>query len=149
MLYFEDLEPGQSFELGSHTVSKEDILDFAHKYDPQPFHLDEEAAKLSLYGGLIASGWQSAAIYMRIFVQTMMAKAAGMGSPGIEDLRWKRPVRPGDTLTGKFTVIEKKPFRANIGLIRAENVLTNQDGKVVMTFVGQMLFARRPASESV
>lgn len=145
MLYFEDLEPGQSFDLGSHTVSKEDILDFARKYDPQSFHLDEEAAKSSLFGGLIASGWQSAAIYMRIFVQTMMAKAAGMGSPGIEDLRWKRPVRPGDTLTGKFTILEKKPFRANIGLIRADNVLTNQEGKVVMSFVGQMLFGKKPA----
>ncbi len=145
MLYFEDLEPGHSFDLGSYTVSKEDILEFAKKYDPQPFHLDEEAAKTSLYGGLIASGWQSAAIYMRIFVQTMMAKAAGMGSPGIDELRWKRPVRPGDTLTGKFTILEKKPFRGNIGLIRADNVLTNQEDKIVMSFVGQMLFAKKPA----
>ncbi len=144
MLYFEDLAPGMQYPLGSCVVTKEEILEFARRYDPQPFHVDEGAAAASMFGGLIASGWQTTALYMRLFVDSMVNRAAGMGSPGVEDLRWKRPVRPGDTLTGHFTILECRPFRGNVGLVRAQNELVNQEGKTVLSFVGLMLFGRRP-----
>jgi len=96
MLYFEDLEVGQKFELGKYQVTKEEIIRFAKEFDPQPFHIDEEAAKSSLYDSLIASGWHTNSIYMKLFVETMMAKAAGMGSPGLDELRWKKPVFPNE-----------------------------------------------------
>jgi len=144
MLYFEDFSPGQEYELGSYTLTREELLEFARKYDPQPFHIDEEQAKKSLFKELIASGWQTTAIYMKLFVESMMGRAAGMGSPGLDELRWKRPVRPGDVLSGTFRILECKPYRRNIGLVRADNILTNQEGKVVLAFVGLMLFQCRP-----
>lgn len=144
MLYFEDLKESMKFSLGTHTVSREEILEFAKKYDPQPFHIDEDAASKSHFGGLIASGWHTNAIYMKLFVESIMTKAHGRGSPGIEELRWKKPVRPGDTLSGEFTILEKKPFKGGMGLVRAENKLTNQNGQVVMSFVGLMLFQCAP-----
>lgn len=143
MLYFEDLEIGQKFELGSYQITKEEIIRFAKEFDPQPFHIDEEAAKSSLYGSLIASGWHTNSIYMKLFVASMMSKAYGMGSPGLDELRWKKPVFPNDTLSGLFTILEKKPFRGQLGLVKASNDLINQDGKVVLNFVGLMLFAKK------
>ena len=145
-LYFEDLFEGQSFELGSYTIEKAEILEFAKKYDPQPFHIDEAAAKNSIYGSLIASGWHTTAIYMKIFVGSLMDKVHMMGSPGIEDLRWKKPVLPGDTLSAVFTIREKKSFKGNLGLVRAYNEMKNQEGKVVMDFTGRMLFAKKLSS---
>ncbi|MCB1176012.1 MAG: MaoC family dehydratase [Leptospiraceae bacterium] len=143
MLYFDDISIGDSFELGSYTISREEIIEFANKYDPQPFHIDEEKAKVSIYGGIIASGWHTNAIYMKLFVDTMMNKAHGMGSPGLEELKWKKPVFPGDTLSGKFSIIDKKPFRGNLGIIIGKNELKNQKGEIVLTFVGKMLFLKK------
>ncbi|TGM01101.1 MaoC family dehydratase [Leptospira barantonii] len=143
MKYFDDLQVGEVFELGSYTLSKEEMLEFALKYDPQPFHIDEEKAKHSIYGELIASGWQSTAVYMKLFVDHLMNQAHGMGSPGLEELKWKRPVFAGDTLRGRFIILEKNKFRANLGLVMGKNELINQKDEVVMTFKGKMLFLKR------
>lgn len=144
MIYFEDIEVGHTFDLGRYTVTEEEILEFARKYDPQPFHVDPEAAKDSMFGGLIASGWHTASICMRLYVDTILNKSASMGSPGLDQLRWKRPVRPGDTLSGQFRVTECKPFRKGIGLVKGMAELNNQEDKLVMSFLGQGMFATRP-----
>src|SRR5579859_3157513 len=104
--YFEDFAVGHTLELGSYTITREEILAFARQFDPQPFHTDEEQAKASLYGGLIASGWHTASIFMRLLVDGLLNDTASMGSPGVDELRWLRPVRPGDTLRARFTVRE-------------------------------------------
>ncbi|EQA53430.1 MaoC family dehydratase [Leptospira kmetyi] len=146
MKYFDDLQVGEIFELGSYTLSKEEMLEFALKYDPQPFHIDEEKAKDSIYGELIASGWQSTAVYMKLFVDHLMNRAHGMGSPGLEELKWKRPVFAGDTLRGRFIILEKSKFRANLGLVMGKNELINQKDEIVMSFKGKMLFLKRENS---
>ncbi|MCB1169684.1 MAG: MaoC family dehydratase [Leptospiraceae bacterium] len=144
MIYYEDIEVGQAFELGSYTVTEEEILEFARKYDPQPFHIDPEAARDSMFGGLIASGWHTASICMRLYVDTILNRSASMGSPGLDQLRWKRPVRPGDTLTGRFRVTERRPFRKGIGLVKGMAELLNQEQKLVMSFLGQGMFGMKP-----
>src|SRR5690349_12743618 len=103
--YFEDFPEGYTVELGTFTLSPEDIIEFARKYDPQPMHTDPHAARASIYGGLIASGWQTATSYMRLLVDAVIQDTDSKGSPGIENLRWLKPVRPGDTLHGRFTVL--------------------------------------------
>src|ERR671911_1048385 len=132
-LYFEDLRVGQVVDLGSITVEEEDILAFARQWDPQPFHVDPEAAKESVFGGLVASGWQTSAIWMRLYVDAMLGSAA-RGSPGIEELRWLAPVRPGDTLAGRLTVLEATPstIKPDRGTIRIRGEMVNQDGVTVM-----------------
>ena len=143
--YFDDLKEGQSFDGGSVTVSREEIIDFARKYDPQPFHLDEEKAK-PLYGGLIASGWHTAALCSRMLVDSLLNKAAAMGSPGIDEMRFLKPVRPGDTLSGSFTIMELKPSesKAERGWMKLKGEMTNQDGEVTFSLVGRIIVARRP-----
>ena len=144
-LHFEDFAPGQVYALGTRRVTEDEMVAFAREWDPQPFHVDPEAAKSSVFGGLIASGWQTGAIWMRMYVDTMLGSAA-RGSPGIEELRWLAPVRPGDTLTGSLTVLdtaasERDPTRGTIR-IRAE--LVNQDGVTVMAMTSRGHFGRRP-----
>ncbi|MCB1165418.1 MAG: MaoC family dehydratase [Leptospiraceae bacterium] len=143
MLYFEDMQPGQSIELGSYQVTEEEILEFARKYDPQPFHIDPQAASESMFGGIIASGWHTASICMRLYVDAVLNRSASMGSPGLDNLRWKRPVRPGDTLSGRFRITECRPFRPGIGLVKGMAELKNQEGKLVMSFLGQGMFGTR------
>jgi acyl dehydratase len=145
-LYFEDLEPGQVVELGEHTVSEEEIVAFARQWDPQPFHLDPEAAKASVFGGLIASGWHTGAMWMRLYVDSLLDGAASMGSPGIEELRWLAPVRPGDTLSGRLTVLEATPSERHPGrgTVRIRGEMVNQDGVAVMSMVSRGHFGRRP-----
>ena len=145
-LHFEDFAPGQVYELGTRLVTESEIVAFAREWDPQPFHIDPEAAKSSVFGGLIASGWQTGAIWMRMYVDTMLGSAA-RGSPGIEELRWLAPVRPGDTLSGSLTVLdttasERDPTRGTVR-IRAE--LVNQNGVTVMAMTSRGHFGRRPA----
>ena len=144
---FEDFEPGQVYELGSRTVTEEEIVDFARRFDPQPFHLDPEAAKGSVFGGLIASGWHTGALWMRLYVDSLLGGSAGMGSPGIEELRWLAPVRPGDTLAGRLTVLEATPSgrRSDRGTVRIRGEMVNQDGVTVMSMTSRGHFARRPA----
>lgn len=142
---FEDFEPGQVYELGSRTVTEAEILEFARQFDPQPFHLDPEAAKESVFGGLIASGWHTGAIWMRLYVDAMLGGAASRGSPGVEELRWLAPVRPGDTLTGSLTVLDVTPSatRPDRGTVRIRGELTNQDGVTVMRMTSRGHFGRR------
>jgi acyl dehydratase len=142
---FEDFEPGQVYELGSKVVSEDEIVAFARQFDPQPFHLDAEAAKDSVFGGLIASGWHTGAMWMRLYVDSLLGGASGQGSSGIEELRWLAPVRPGDTLSGRLIVLEatsseRHPDR---GTIRIRGEMVNQDGVTVMSMISRGRFARR------
>jgi acyl dehydratase len=146
VLYFEDFQPGTVFDLGSHTVTKDEIVAFASQFDPQPFHLDEKAAADGPFGGLVASGWHTSAIWMRLWVTEVLNRSAGMGSPGIEELRWLEPVRPNDTLTGRLTVLEATPSerRPGRGTVRTHAELRNQRGETVLTMVARGFLARRP-----
>jgi acyl dehydratase len=143
--YFEDFAAGQVVELGSHAVTEEEILDFARRFDPQPFHVDPDAARESVFGGLIASGWHTGAMWMRLYVDSLLGTASAQGSPGIEELRWLAPVRPGDTLSGRLTVLETTPSerRPDRGTIRIRGEMVNQDGVVVMSMVSRGHFGRR------
>ncbi len=147
MRYFEDFKPGDVIELGSRTISKERILAFAREFDPQPFHTDEEAATRSIYGGLLASGWHTGSLLMRILYDGLLKDTASLGSPGIDELRWLEPVRPDDTLTARMTIVEAIPSRSkpDRGLIRSLMEMRNQYGRVVLTIRGLSLLGRRPA----
>ena len=149
MRWFEDFEVGSTVEVGPVTVSEEEILAFAKQFDPQPFHVDPEAAKESPFGGLIASGWHTTALYMGMFVRGVLLDSASLGSPGIEELRWTAPVRPGDTLRGRSRVLEARPSEKNPnrGTIYSEHEVLNQDDVVVMRFRSYGHFARRPKPE--
>jgi acyl dehydratase len=143
--YFEDFEAGDVFELGSHTITKDEIVAFARQFDPQPFHVDEQAARDGPFDGLIASGWHTGALWMRLYVDAVVGDSISMGSPGIEELRWLQPVRPGDTLQGRLTVLETTPSsrRHDRGTVRSRGELFNQDGETVLSLVARGYFGRR------
>ena len=144
-IYFEDFQVGQVYELGSYTVSEEQILTFAREFDPQPFHVDSVLAAESIYGGIIASGLHTASIFMRLLYDGLLCRSASMGSPGQDELRWLRPVRPGDTLTARGTVEELIPSKSkpDRGLVRKSYEVLNQHGEKVMTMRGLGMFSRR------
>jgi len=144
--YFEDFRPGQTVELGSRTVTEEEIVAFARQWDPQPFHTDAEAARDSVFGGLVASGWHTGAMWMRLYVDSLLDGTASHGSPGVEELRWLAPVRPGDTLTGRLEVLEAVPSerRPDRGTVRIRAEMVNQDGVTVMSMTTRGHFGRRP-----
>jgi acyl dehydratase len=146
--YFEDFHEGDAVELGPVTITEREIVEFASRFDPQPFHVDKAAAADSPFGGLIASGWHTAAVYMGMLVPALMLDAASLGSPGIESLRWTAPVRPGDTLRGRCVVRSARPSATNPrrGTVTTENELRNQDGTLVMTMTARTFFARREAA---
>jgi acyl dehydratase len=148
--YLEDFQPGETIDLGNCTVSRDEILEFARRYDPQPFHVDEEAARRSIYGGLIASGWHTAALFMRLLVDGMIAGSQSLGSPGVDEIRWLKPVRPGDTLTGRVIVLEVVPSRSkpDRGHLRTRYEVFNQNGEKVMTIVSLSMYRRRPPGRS-
>ncbi|MFL4973859.1 MAG: MaoC family dehydratase [Microvirga sp.] len=145
MRYWEDFHVGDVTELGPVTVTEDEIVEFARRFDPQPFHVDPEAARESPFGGLIASGWHTAAIYMGMFVREILDGSASLGSPGVEELRWLAPVRPGDTLHGRATITDVAPSSTNAhrGTIFGTHELRNQDGVVVMRFRARGFIARR------
>ena len=147
--YFEDFVEGRTVDIGSKRFSAEEIIAFARAYDPQPMHTDPATARESVYGGLIASGWHTAAAYMRLLVDAIMGEAASIGSPGIDHLRWLKPVRPDDTLSGRFTVTEAKLSRSRPewGIVRSRGEMLNQDGEVVLSLEAVNFFARRPAPQ--
>ncbi|MBI2895788.1 MAG: MaoC family dehydratase [Deltaproteobacteria bacterium] len=147
MLYFEDIVVGDRRELGSHTFSRDEIVEFARAFDPQPFHLDEAAAARSHFRGLVASGWHTASVAMRLFVDGMAGQIATMGSPGVDELRWLGPVRPDDTVTLRTEILNATPStsRSDRGSIRVRYELANQRGEVVLTMVGIGIIARRPS----
>lgn len=133
--YFEDYAPGTIYEFGSIKVEQEEMIDFAKRFDPQDFHTDPEAAGRTVFGGLIASGWHTAGLMMRLFTQHYLSKAASLSSPGVDELRWHHPVRPGDVLTLRVTVTEavrsrSKPDR---GILHSFIEVLNQNRQVVMS----------------
>lgn len=146
MIFFDDVVPGTVRETGSKTVTADEIIAFAREFDPQYFHLDAEAAKDSMFGGLVASGWHTASMAMRLMVDSFVATAASVGSPGFDDLRWHLPVRPGDTIRVRSTVLDKTPSqrRPEIGSVRFRTEAVNQRNEVVMSLVSIALYRRRP-----
>lgn len=147
-LAFEDFVPGTVTTYGRHVVTREEIVSFATQFDPQPMHLDEAAAAQSILGGLSASGWHSCGIMMRMMVDNMLGHARGMGSPGIDELRWLRPVRPGDVLSVRQTVLEARPSakKADRGYVKFRFELITETGDVVLDETNSIIFARRVAA---
>ncbi|UIF87096.1 MaoC family dehydratase [Cupriavidus sp. UYPR2.512] len=147
MLYFEDFEAGSRRELGSYLVTEEEILAFARQYDPQPFHIDKEAAAKSIYGGVISSGWMTCSIMMRLLVLSTTGKSASMGSPGVDEIRWLKPVYAGDTLTVVLNVLDTRPSQSkpDRGVVHTQWEATNQRGELVCTVKGMGMYGRRPA----
>jgi acyl dehydratase len=132
-------------EIGRHTITEAEILEFARRYDPQPFHVDAETARSSIYGGLIASGWQTCAIAMRVMCDAYLLDAASMGSPGMEEIRWLKPVRPGDTLIIKRTIEEARPTsKPDRGLVLTRWDISNQRDEHVLMMRGYGLFGHKP-----
>jgi acyl dehydratase len=145
--YFEDFYPGQEIALGSRTVSEEEIIAFARQFDPQPFHVDHDAAAASIYGGVIASGWHTCSMMMRLVVDNLMSESSSMGSPGLDSVRWLVPVRAGDTLSVSYLTTRVKPSasRSDRGVVWSKWSAANQHGQVVCTIEGMGMFGRRPA----
>jgi acyl dehydratase len=148
-LHWEDFPAGLVMDLGSTPVQRDAVLAFAAAFDPQPFHLDEAAARDSLFGGLCASGWHTAAMTMRMMCDGYLLRAASLGSPGIDALRWLKPVFPGDTLAVRMEVLHARPMasKPQVGLVQSRWTVRNQHGEPVMTMEGWGMFRRRsPAS---
>lgn len=136
MMYFEDIEPGAKERFGSYAVHRAEVIDFASRYDPQAFHLSDEEAALTHFGRLSASGWHTCAMTMAMLVENMQRrKQAGLGSPGLDEIRWLKPVYPGDSLSVETEIVDKKrsSSRPEMGSFRSNVRVFNQDGDVVMT----------------
>ncbi|HEX5476834.1 MAG TPA: MaoC family dehydratase, partial [Burkholderiales bacterium] len=138
MIWWEDFKVGEREEIGRHCFTEAEIVEFARKFDPQPFHVDAQAAGKSFFGGLIASGWHTCAIGMRLMVERYVNQTRSLGSPGLDNIRWLKPVRPGDTLTYSRIVLESRPSasRSDVGLIKSRWEALNQDGELVMSMEG-------------
>ena len=147
LLYWEDFREGEVREFGATEVKRDDIVRFASEFDPQPFHLDEDAARATMFGGLIASGWHTASMAMRMMCDGYLHRAASLGSPGVESLKWLRPVRPGDTLRVRMTVLERRPLKSKpgVGIVKSRHEVLNQHDEVVMEMQAAGMFGRRPA----
>ena len=148
MQYFEDIEVGRTASFGHYAVTREEVMDFAAKYDPQPFHLSDEAAAQTHFGRLSASGWHTCAMVMSMVVANLKDnQQAGLGSPGIDELKWVKPVYPGDTLRCETEILEKRvsASRPEMGIFKSRMRVFNQDDVMVMTFVSNGLVATRPA----
>ena len=141
--YYEDVDVGETASFGRHTVTEDEIVSFAEQYDPQPMHLDPAAAAETMYGGLIASGWHTASVTMRLLVDDYLDELATLGGRGVDRLRWVRPVRPDETLTVETEVLEKTPERPEWGTLRTETVTRTADDEPVMTMVALVMVARR------
>ena len=147
--HFEDIEIGKTLAYGAYPVTRDEIFEYAHAYDPQPHHIDEEAAKLSLVKGLCASGWHSCAMFMRMFYDGMLADAASMGGPAIDEVKWMKPVRPGHVLKARSTCVEKRVMRSRpaVGICRMRHEMFNQDDELLMTMENSFFIAvRHPAA---
>jgi len=143
--YWEDFPVGKVTEFGGITLTQEDIMRFAKEFDPQPFHVDEDAAKQSVFGGIIASGWHTCGLAMRMMCDAYLLESASLGSPGVENIRWLKPVRPGDTLRVRSVVLEARPLESkpHVGLVRNRWEVLNQKGEEVMQMEGFGMFKRR------
>jgi acyl dehydratase len=144
--YFEDFTPGRVFEHGSRTLSQEEIIAFARDWDPQRFHTDPQAAKETPFGGLVASGWHTGSVMMRLMCDAYLSESSCVGSPGIEEWLFARPVRPGDTLRYRGTVLEARPSasRPDRGVVKFRWQLLNQRDEVTVSITGTQFFLRRP-----
>lgn len=147
--FFEDFRPGEVLEFGDYLVTEEEIVEFAKRYDPQPFHVDHEAADRSIYGGLIASGWLTGSIVMRLLVDHFISPVSSMGSPGVDEIRWTKPVRPGDRLKLRVTVVEtrRSQSKPDRGIVQVQEEAINQDGETVMSIRGMGLYRCRGGDE--
>lgn len=146
MLYYEDIIVGSSKTFGNYEVTREEVMQFAEAYDPQPFHLDDDAAAATHFGRLSASGWHTCAMTMRMMVDDMkINKQAGLGSPGVDQLRWIKPVYPGDTLSCRSEILEKRrsKSRPDMGIFKAKNQTFNQHGEMVLEMVSNGLIRVR------
>jgi len=146
--YLEDFRPGEVIEFGDYLVTEEEIVDYAKRYDPQPFHVDPKAAAESIFGGLVASGWMTGSIMMRLLVDHFISPASSMGSPGVDEVRWPKPVRPGDRLHVRVTIVETKRSQSkpDRGIVRVQQEVINQRGETVMSLRGMSLSkCRTPA----
>jgi acyl dehydratase len=144
--YFEDYQPGSVYEYGYRSVSADELLDFAQQFDPQPMHVDPEFAQAGPFGGLIASGWHTAGLMMRMLADHYLSQVAGLASPGVDELRWPTPVRAGDRLRLRTTIVEARASRSkpDRGVIRTKAELLNQDDAVVLSLVAVNLVKTRP-----
>src|ERR1700691_851207 len=150
ILYFEDFPVGEVVEFGDRLVTAEEIIEFARRFDPQPFHLDDAAARGTQAGGLIASGWQTAALLMRMNCDEFVLRVASQGAPGAEEVNWTRPVRPGDRLRVRRTTLSARASasRPGVGLVEFLFEVLNQDRETVMTQKNVAFIGRRPAAEA-
>jgi acyl dehydratase len=143
--YFEDYVPGRTYEFGSITVCEAEIIEFAKQFDPQYFHTDSEKAKMSRFGGIVASGWHTICLAMRLYVDHYVTHVAGLASPGMDEIRWPNPVRPGDTLRIRVTTLEARPSRSKSdrGMVRAKIEALNQRDETVLSMIGMGIIGRR------
>jgi acyl dehydratase len=150
LLYFEDFPVDEILEYGDRLVTAEEIVEFASQFDPQPFHLDEAAARGTQAGGLIASGWQTASLLMRMSCDSFVLRTASQGGPGLEELAWVKPVRPGDRLRARRTTLSARVShsRPEIGLVGFQFEVLNQDGETVMTQKNVVMIRRRASAEA-
>ena len=144
-LHWEDFSPGRVFEHGPRRITREEIVGFAAEFDPQPMHLDEAAARETLLGGLSASGWHACCILMKMCTESFVLNSASMGAPGVEEVRWLIPIRPGDALTLRATVVETRASssRPDMGFVRFMFELHNQTGEQAMTLTTSLMIGRR------
>lgn len=145
-LHFEDFTPGKVWEHEGMALSQDQIIEFARQYDPQPFHTEPQSEAAAAMGGLIASGWQTAALSMRMLAEMFLMNSSSLGSPGVEDLKWLKPVRPGDRIRTRVEIIETRMLqsRPDRGLVRIDLAVLNQHDEVVMTLKSSGFFGRRP-----
>ena len=143
--YWEDFKAGETFPMGERRIEKDEVMAFARDFDPQPFHIDEAAAGQSMYGGLIASGWHTVALVMRMMCDSYLNQSVSLGSPGVDNVRWLKPVRPGDTIRAQRTVVEARASqsRPDMGLVKSRWEVFNQHSELVMTMEGYGMFQRR------
>ena len=147
--YFEDYAPGAVYEFGSVTVTQAEIIDFAKRFDPQTFHINPELAARSIYGGIIASGWHTGSIMMRMLADNFLSTVASMGSPGVDEMRFRKPVRPGDELSLRVTVVDRRLSKSkpDRGIVKIHSEVLNQDSEVVMEMTSINIFGRRAAGK--
>ncbi len=145
MLYHEDLKPGATFPLGERTLSKDEIIAFGRAFDPQPMHIDEEAAKHTLVGGLCASGWHTAAVMMRMTCDGILGRLASLGSPGVDEMRWKKPVRPNERYAARYTVLETRDLasRRDVGMSKITVELMDASNEIAASWISNQLTRRR------
>ncbi|GAB2745847.1 MaoC family dehydratase [Kitasatospora kifunensis] len=146
MRYVEDYEQGRTYELGTYKVTEQEIVDFGRRFDPQPYHVDAELGEDSLFQGLVASGWHTCGMFMRLYVDTLLGGAAVEGSPGVDELRWLKPVRPGDVLTGRLTIVgvTASMTRPGCSTLHKRGELTDAQGQPVMRLTLYSMFRHRP-----